>query len=1053
MENKIFLETMRSKQSRNTSPGIHVDLKGNSKLLPLNDVSSVISQMEQYAEEREKCRKIRLTCQVNPVCTNVLFNRITEIVKYEGSSGVTMLNYGISGDTNPFLNDQVTYKPNNIEFWSGGTMAYQGIDESVSRLAASTPLNNLNDEIRADIKGNSSVTQAEKHPTNAIRDTQLSKNDTKGDHFVYHCGLDILNNHLIRSNTFKCICKMPATWDDRKSGWEWPSTDKNYTAFNTIADVMREANGNKVVEKIYFPVSAGVDGGAKLLGLHMYLFDDILSFKDSVKNRLIDKYNGWLGFLNKSKIKSYQDFVNNTDMKMERPIMYMNGGDYVDMYPGRDLYSFVPKYNKYKNRMEKNWNYCITYPSSSTTEGFDDIIEPSNASMRTIYFDENTMADSGSRQLVMYSRAKHGLSVGDRVNIYKNYETTIYYVINTETGNIVSEMFEDELDMIANLELMNTLYSDVGFESGKTVSTVNHVMVSNAKVDEVVDEYIFTTFTQDSQISDTWIELKLDDYLSGFTTSAYNESTSSYTVSHFSASTDGSKYFYDDDFNKYYIVNDKYINVDKTAQNITYKKTVGDIECDYYVRIFSRLPNFRFASGDTNTEYSIYNKPDGGESLVDIYQSPEYDFESHTSRLAFAKNIYSDDIGEIVFTDDICFDNLRDNLGRPLTDLYFTAVKNNAGYKEWYGFDDMPITISADTIEFSHCFGKVTCGMEMSDESAIDKTTNSIKLINNINTLNSGYLVDSINMERYSAANSADTIERHIMPQEVDFSHDKRFYGDLCYYDNYNAVERVIQPVLHRFNTGQRESSMAASKDYFSTLVYDEITRDDYDTGDDYVIKQYRMGDCNVKPEGYYYIPHYRIPVRSFGTLNTMMPQFLAMQSIANNGESTRIVTQQYHFLTPGDKAMIYDMVNDKYYRLETIPGDGDNSKAFTCKITTEDGKPTMDVDGNKINNYKLFKLDNMEAPSYAHLLKDGTCRYIWRNVVNNGSSGGDRNIEEYPFTNGAFYVNRKIDIYLRRQDPYDNYGLYGEDDIDMIGVQPKVEEINNYYNEEDIEC
>ena len=96
----------------------------------------------------------------------------------------------------------------------------------------------------------------------------------------------------------------------------------------------------------------------------------------------------------------------------------------------------------------------------------------------------------------------------------------------------------------------------------------------------------------------------------------------------------------------------------------------------------------------------------------------EYDFESHVSRLAFAKNIYTDDIGEIVFTDDIDISNLHDNLGRPLTSIYITFIKNNMGYKEWYGYsNDTPwdiSDISGNTVEFSHAFGKITCGIKTS---------------------------------------------------------------------------------------------------------------------------------------------------------------------------------------------------------------------------------------------------------------------------------------------------------------------------------------------------
>lgn len=983
MDNKIFLEKVRSKESANTSSGLNVKLKGNRKLLPLNDVSDVISLMNQYTEEREKCNTIRLTCQVNPICSNILFNRISEIVKYEGSSDVTLLNYGISGNINPLEGkEQVLYKPETIGFWSGGSMTYQSTDV-LNTAGPSTRLDNVN---RTSISTDGKIIDGSTpHPTNAIRDTQLSRTDKDGDYFIYHCGLDILNNHLIRSKTFKTICRMPGNY---------PS---EYTAFNTIADIMRDAKGDKVVEKLYYPTTSDVDGGAKLTALHTYLYDDILTFNEAVKKKLIEKHNGWLGFLNRSKIKSYAAFNEDDpqDMRMERPLMYMNGGDYVDMYPGRDLYSFVPKYNKYRNRMEKNWNYCITYPSDSTIDGFEDIIEPTNDALKAIYFDENTRTDSGAMQLVIYSKAKHGLKEGDRVNIYK-----------TNDG-------ESELVLFA------------------------------VEVNTVVDDFIFTTFTQGVQISNKWVQLNSNDLMSGFTVSS-DTSVETYTINL------GDKFFYDSNFERYYIVNGNYVNIDHTAQHISYKKIVNGVESDYYVRIFSRLPNFRFASGDTSTEYSIYNNPvvNGIEepSLLEEYQKPDHEFENHLSRLAFARNVYSDEIGEIVFTDDINIANIHDNLGRPLTDIYLTIVKNNAGYKEWYGFDRLDCEISADTVEFSHCFGKITCGFEMSEESMDDTEAQNIRIINNVKGINFGYDVSNINPR------PSDT---NLTPQEIDFKTDIHFYGDLCCYDGYNAVEQSIQSMMHRFNTAQRESANAAMGNNFSQFVYDEIYRDDYDTGDAFIIKQYQFEDCNNKPEGYYYIPHYKIPVKTFGKLQSIMPTFLSIQSIVSNTESDsiQVTTQQYHFLKPGDKAIIYDMENDKYYYLTVIPGANNNDRIFTCNVYNEKGNISHAVDGNKISDYRLFKVDNLGIPSHAHLLKDGTCRYIWRDVINNGSMGGDNNIEEYPFTNGAFYINKRIDLYLRRQDPYGIYKLFAEDDIDKFGVEVPFEQINYYKSENEITC
>jgi hypothetical protein len=336
----------------------------------------------------------------------------------------------------------------------------------------------------------------------------------------------------------------------------------------------------------------------------------------------------------------------------------------------------------------------------------------------------------------------------------------------------------------------------------------------------------------------------------------------------------------------------------------------------------------------------------------------------------------------------------------------------------------------------------------MSTESTADAYTNNINKINNIDGINNGYSIEQINVR-----DDEIIIDRHVTANEIDFKTDVNFYGDLCCYDNYNAIEQSIQPIMHRFNTAQRESSKASTNDIFSTMIYDEIYKDDYDTGDEFIIKQYTKTGCNSKPEGYYYIPHYKIPVKSFGVLKSAMPQFLTIMSIVNDGDVITVTTLEYHFLTQGDKAMIYDSSIDKYYRLTTIPGIGDNPRTFTCKVTTEDGKPSTEVDDDNIGNYKLFKIDNLEIPSYANILRDGTCRYVWRDVINNGSSGGDRHIEEYPFTNGAFYVNRHIDLFLRRQDPYDIYNLYDEDDIEMIGIDTDIDQINQYYSEDEIKC
>ena len=149
MDTTIFLNKHKSKKSVNTNSSLKVTLDGKRKFLPFDDTSYTISAADQYNKERESCNTIRLTCQVNAVCSNVLFNKITEIVKDEGSGDVSILNYRFNCGSSKF---------------------------------------NVYGKSYTVFTDNTSGT------TNAIRDTQLSN---KNNNFVYHCGLDIFNNHLI----------------------------------------------------------------------------------------------------------------------------------------------------------------------------------------------------------------------------------------------------------------------------------------------------------------------------------------------------------------------------------------------------------------------------------------------------------------------------------------------------------------------------------------------------------------------------------------------------------------------------------------------------------------------------------------------------------------------------------------------------------------------------------------------------------------------------------------------------------------------------------------
>ena len=88
---KIYLNKNKSVNSVNEQNFVGVDLSTKSKLLPYNDVSDILNLNDLYIKERNNSRKYRLILTVNPICTNVLYNYRTEVVRKEGSSAITFI--------------------------------------------------------------------------------------------------------------------------------------------------------------------------------------------------------------------------------------------------------------------------------------------------------------------------------------------------------------------------------------------------------------------------------------------------------------------------------------------------------------------------------------------------------------------------------------------------------------------------------------------------------------------------------------------------------------------------------------------------------------------------------------------------------------------------------------------------------------------------------------------------------------------------------------------------------------------------------------------------
>lgn len=984
MFTKLFQQKNKSKVSINKEQSLAINFKGSERLLPSFNLYSTINSIEVYNNERYNCNTIRLNCVIKPYCSNVLFNPFTEIVQNEGSNSAICLNFetGLTGVTQ----DKLIYK--EIEH-------FNGTDNYVA----------------------TEITDKSKEATliyNSIDDTQLSS--TKVGNFIYHCGLDFLNNHVLRNNTFKTVTPLE----------EMVTTRHN---FNTLSDYHRHYDGSvisgdtTVVGDRNFLFNTDDKGKSHPYMMHLYEADDVLTFKNAFKQRVVEE-NGWFGFINKGKIKIYDSKRNdNRLLDISKPINNAEGCEFIDFYPTRDLFYFTPKYNTYRHRIEKNWNYLLTYPSSIHRD-YDGVKIPfindeiKGGALRIFLANE-----SFENNIMFYSMSKHGLVEGDYVNIYKD----------------------------------------------------NELIIHNLKVMKVYNEYDFMT--------------NKNGYSLG---SQYDVESNNEPKTDVNGTT---TYKFKNDFVYYYDLNSNFMS-------FSFKKLKDGNEVDYYVKILSRMPNWKFSDKKV-TKKLIYDDDVTNatkKGLLERHQIVDETndsvkrnngdtnvFESHVSKLAFAKTIYNDDVSEIIFTDDINIDFLQDNLKRPLTELFLTVIKNNKGYNEWYTEEN----VTNQAIEYSHCFDVVTCGFYL------NKKMYDINKINGDNA----YLSDAkllchaedTTKHPFSGLNTSlinVRICRDGMVQDDDDKYYKwkgdetddvvnyykniNFYGDLYSYCHETCEEELIQTIDYRFNTWQREHNDTKRRH----LNWCDINKDDYDTNSYSEVNDFLLCkslDIKSLYEGYYYQGNYRIPIKTFASdLEIQAPKMFNLRKLEKSGETSNVFlinTFETNFLEDNDYFILYKKpcVDEDVDLDETITAikfkvlKTRSLKEFVCELSESDLNNEQKDFLVKLNNFKLeykhyikvLKPD-ITIPDYAELLLNGTCQYVWRYILPNGFDERNySNIETYPFTNDALYVMKPINLYLKRQNPDLSNNLTNNEygDFNIKGNFKDVLDENKYVKEDDMLC
>lgn len=1038
---KIRRKNSDSVNSVDKEKFININFNSTNNSLINNGVYDTLNLNELFYAERSKSNLYRIILTIKPYCSNVLFNPCTEIMLEEGSGNVI----------------RITKNGQNLNRES----------EVINRIQGKTKDVTLYDMIRN------------------------SEYSTEAIGYEYHPGLDFFNNHILRNKSYRVVNYNRSV----------NISDEKKYIFNTIEDFERTKDGEEVKRCCRLDIN-DTDQKEK----HLYNVDDVLRYdnKEAINTNLKDS-DGWFGFYNTSTIEAKDG--KNEPMDISRAINNKGNCEFVDMYPDRTLFSFSPKYNRYKNRLEYNWDIFFTYPFEScvdytykeketrtnirtgNTEEIEvvktkdfEVVQDGDCNGLYIVDAQYKRSASGSKMMIFRTLTKHNLKKNDYIHILYNENEKcclwnridkkfkIHEIgdINGDNKDYYFQIKDSELldyllitpkknerysswDYVKDIFYSEILPSEIGVYSSEKKYKKNE-LVKEIQNNEIGGVYVCIEDTiENTNIDNKRFFINLTDFVKKYASSGLTQipqaddmyigvKTSNGDFKYYTLyNHDLGWCFYDyakildsDDFIMG-IINNVFRDDDGAIVNETnhinsntkwhdyisfrMRKVVGDIECKYYVRKFKKI------------------KEEG--------------YDNETYKLAYSNTIYGDEISQVTFTEALNLDGLVDNMGRQISEIYATIIKNNKGYKWWYLKDFAQKNFYKDEVEFSHCFGPITSGFnfygEKNDRKEItDKRKNlgDVRFMyNNPTEVNTGSNNEQHKLKLENSLNEYEIMEG-----------DDWFYGDIVEFSPSEYKETTICDVGYRFNTAQREYGFGDRSREDFEFKFDDIDQDDYEG--EFKVKQYvkSFEECYCK-EGYFYKPHYRLKIKDFGNVNQATHNVLFIdkcEQILNKPNSFKITTKIKHNLNVGDKIIVYDKASNKEHY--TYVSGVNGLMEFITNITITDVNEVnipIKIEDKSI----ILKSINHNIPHYATKILSGT--YLWRDVINLWEND-ETKAEGYPFANNAHYIDTDINFYLKRQN-FDNSIEELEaplfKDIYVDGLKSDDNSIYDYKEETEYRC
>jgi len=277
-------------------------------------------------------------------------------------------------------------------------------------------------------------------------------------------------------------------------------------------------------------------------------------------------------------------------------------------------------------------------------------------------------------------------------------------------------------------------------------------------------------------------------------------------------------------------------NLKENFKNARIKKIVNGIPCDYYIKEFRKIPNWKFE-----------NEKITPDNIIEKIKTNNQSFNSEKYNLSYGKNIFNDKIIQISFTDSVDINMLKDNLGRPITKIFLTIYKNNEHEVDWEDyfasnsssfqphFQDVGTKKTRYETDFQRYWSKNSVGYELvyTPTLPIENSRDDIGVLEYQKNYPNIYCMHNVKNEstdfypditvkydnRYnSSILAAEKLDfkwpcpPNSIQNNIEDETEQYFYGDICEFDKSTFTETVLSKCQYRFNTVNRESSLFHDK-------------------------------------------------------------------------------------------------------------------------------------------------------------------------------------------------------------------------------------------------